>query len=51
VLFHNEKKICVGKLTIDLTKKEFSLDARVSCTGGRFPALSGKVTNWGIWSL
>jgi hypothetical protein len=51
VLFHNGEKICVGELTIDLAKKEYSLDGTSSCTGGRFPAISGKVTEWGIWKL
>jgi hypothetical protein len=51
VLFHNGEKICVGELTIDLTKKKYSVDGNASCTGGRFPAISGKVTKWAIWGL
>jgi hypothetical protein len=51
VLFHNREKVCVGELTIDLTKKKYSLDGDSSCTGGRFPAISGKVTKLGIWRV
>jgi hypothetical protein len=51
VLFHDREKFCVGELTIDLTKKEYSLDGNSGCTSGRFPAMSGKVTDWGIWKL
>jgi hypothetical protein len=51
VLFHNPEKICVGEVTLDLTKEEYSVDANSSCTSGRFPALSGKVTRWGIWGI
>jgi hypothetical protein len=51
VLFHSLENICVGELAIDVTWKELSVDANSSCTGGRFPALSGKVTKWEIWCL
>jgi hypothetical protein len=51
VLFYNEDKICAGELTLDLKKEEYSVDATSSCTGGLFPAASGKVTTWGIWGL
>jgi hypothetical protein len=48
VLFHNLEKICVGEMTLELTKNEYSVDANSSCTDGRFPALSGKVTKWEV---
>jgi hypothetical protein len=51
VLFHNLEKIRVGELTLDMTKREYSVNAPSSCTGGRFPALSGKAADWGIWGL
>jgi hypothetical protein len=51
VLFHNGEKICVGELTIHLGRREYLLDRHSSCTGGRFPAISGKVTKWAIWSI
>jgi hypothetical protein len=44
VLFHNLEKISVGELTLDVKKKQYSVDASSSCTGGRFPSLSGKWT-------
>jgi hypothetical protein len=51
VLFHDLEKVSVGELRLDLTSREYSVDANSSCTGGRFPALSGKVAKWGIWML
>jgi hypothetical protein len=35
-------------LAPDLKKKGYSVDANSSCTGGRFPALSGKWAKWEI---
>jgi hypothetical protein len=49
VLFHDERKLSVGELTLDMTKHEYSVEAKSSCTGGRFPGLSGKATKWEIW--
>jgi hypothetical protein len=44
-------KLCVGELTVDLTTRSCWTDTRWSCTGGHFPALSGKLETWGIWRL
>jgi hypothetical protein len=51
VLFHNEEKICIGELTLDLVRHWYSVGAKSSCTGERFPSLSGKLQKgkWEIW--
>jgi hypothetical protein len=51
MLFHDRQKICVGELTLDLTRGGYSIDATSSCTGGRFPAVSGTFTQLEIWKL
>jgi hypothetical protein len=51
VLFHDERKLSVGELTLDMKKHEYSVEAESSCTGGRFPGLSGKATKWEIWGI
>jgi hypothetical protein len=48
VLFHDQEKLCVGELTLDLKKREYSVDSNSSCTDGRFPAVSGRVVKWEI---
>jgi hypothetical protein len=48
-LFHGEQQVCIGELTIDQGKGEYSVDADSSCTAGQFPALSGKLGDWGFW--
>jgi hypothetical protein len=48
VLFHSREKICVGELTLDLTNEEYSINANSSCTGGRLPAGSGYLADWGV---
>jgi hypothetical protein len=50
-LFHDREKIRIGELTLDMTKREYSVNAPSSCTGGRFPALSGKAADWGMWRV
>jgi hypothetical protein len=51
VLFHSRGRLCVGELRLDLRKRKYSIDAKSSCTGGRFPALTGKVESCEVWPL
>jgi hypothetical protein len=52
VLFHTREDVCVGELRLGLKrgKKDYSIEATRSFTGGRFPALFGKGP-WESWEL
>jgi hypothetical protein len=50
-LYHTINELRVGELTVDVEKGEYSVDAESTCTGGQFPAISGKLKKWEVWRL